>query len=208
MGKLGMAVCTAVAGLAMIVGGCTSKETSKPEINPGTEAAKAFANGRTGFTDDTADLIRRVVSLAKEQFPQNYNGKGGVIYIGRSKEGEQIYIVIEVSEKDGIESLIISSYTGLDTELESVIHGYIANHDYEPAKEALNKSKLSIIGVYDYGCNGLKPYTDDFLAVRNIESQATTLKGQEFSDLLVKAKDAYKLFLERAKSALARKKET
>lgn len=199
MGKIGRVVCTTVVGLAMIIDGCTSKETSKPEIKPPTEVVRTY--------DNTINLVKRVVSLVKKEFPQNYNGKGGVIYIGESKEGEHRYIVIEVSEKNGIESLIISSYIGLDSELESVIHGHIANRDYESAKDALNNSNLSIIGFYDYGCDGLSPYTDDFLAVRNIGGQTTTLKDNELSDLLVTAKNAYKLFLEKTESALATKKE-
>lgn len=181
-------------------GGCTSKEIPKPDIKPATKVVRTY-------DDETTDIVKIVVNLTKEKFPQNYNGIGGVIYFGKSDKGEHIYFILQISEKDKVESLTITEYVGLGSELESVIHGYIANGDYESAKDALNNSDLSIIGFYDYGCDGLKPFTNDFLAVRNIEGQTTTIRDDKFSYLLVTAKNAYNLFLKRTESALERKEE-
>lgn len=192
-----------VLSLYLALGGCASQQRAMPQAKPGAETAKAFANDSLNLRDSTTDLVKRVVSLAKEKFSQAYKGHSGILYIGSSTQGHE-YIAIEVMEKNGIESLLISSYVGWDPNLEAVIPSLMESGDYKGAKEALNKSGLSVIGIYDDGCDGLKLNTGDLLGVRNVEGQVLTFGEVQFSEYFAKSKKAYKLFLERALAALER----
>lgn len=220
MDRLYRAIRTAVLASSLIVAGCSydEKEALKPNIQPPeavvTTKADVQSPGAATYHKEISALLERVIPLAEDIFPQ-----GGVMDIGKTQEGNNRYISIHVLKEDGVKTLEISSYIGLDSKLEEVINKYLVDRDYEAALKTLEENNnFSKVGFYDGGGNDLIAYTGDFLIIRNRKGEITALGDKDLAYLLGRVdgarslKGAYRVVLERAidgleKESEARKKE-
>ncbi len=207
MGRFYNKLVCASATLSMIISGCATPDIQpqKPTVT-NTQPQEATVI----YYDETIKLIERVIPLAEDIFPQ-----GGMMDIGKTQEGNNRYISINVLKENGVKTLEISSYIGLDSKLEAVINKYLLDCDYGAALKALEEStNFFKIGFYDYGGNDLRPNTRDFLIIKKREGGTIVLRDKDLAYALGKAEDArslkgaYKVVLERVVEGLERESKT
>ena len=140
MGVLYEAICTGVS-LSLMFGayGCKKKETPPERV----------LNLSSAIFPEVSRSYTGVIKLGKEQKTCRY------VTIGCWNEGKDRWLTIAVY------------YTGLDSQLEATIDGYLLDNNYKQAEEDLRKSRLKTSVYWDYRADGLRKRGYDTLMRRN-----------------------------------------